>query len=102
MTDRGRLAHVLLSIDEYQRLIGAGQRIVDLLAGIDFEPQFHRPGRLKSDRLLAGASLPTCRRLCFPYHHTSGYLREAGRLLTTRATPSRSRGPVVAGQRMYQ
>lgn len=46
MTDRGRLAHVLLSIDEYQRLIGAGQRIVDLLAGIDFEPQFHRPGRL--------------------------------------------------------
>lgn len=43
VTDRGRLAHVLLSIDEYQRLTGAGQSIVDLLAapevaGIDFDP----------------------------------------------------------------
>ncbi len=43
VTDRGRLAHVLLSIDEYQRLTGAGQSIVDLLAApevaeIDFDP----------------------------------------------------------------
>lgn len=42
VTDRGRLAHVLLSIDEYQRLTGAGQSIVDLLAApevaeIDFD-----------------------------------------------------------------
>lgn len=43
ITDRGRLAHVLLSIDEYQRLTGASSSIVDMLAmseaaEIDFEP----------------------------------------------------------------
>lgn len=43
ITDRGRPAHVLLSIEEYQRLTGNIQSIVDLLAmpnaeDIDFEP----------------------------------------------------------------
>lgn len=43
ITDRGRPAHVLLSIEEYQRLTGAGQSIVDLLAmpqpeAVEFEP----------------------------------------------------------------
>lgn len=43
ITDRGRPAHVLLSIDEYRRLTGAGARIADLLhapeaAEISFEP----------------------------------------------------------------
>lgn len=32
ITDRGRPAHVLLSIDDYQRLIGAQKNIADLLA----------------------------------------------------------------------
>lgn len=52
ITDRGRPAHVLLSIEEYQRLTGSGQSIVDLLAmpaadDIAFEPPraegFNRP-----------------------------------------------------------
>jgi prevent-host-death family protein len=43
ITDRGRPAHVLLTIDEYQRLAGGQVSIVDLLAmpgvdDIDFEP----------------------------------------------------------------
>ena len=43
ITDRGRPAHVLLSIEEYQRLTGNIQSIVDLLAmpnaeDIDFDP----------------------------------------------------------------
>lgn len=48
ITDRGRPAHVLLSIEDYQRLAGActgGVSIVDLLAmpddaaaAIDFDP----------------------------------------------------------------
>jgi len=42
ITDRGRPAHVLISIEEYQRLVGGRPSIVDLLAmpgmdGIDFE-----------------------------------------------------------------
>lgn len=32
ITDRGRPAHVLLSIEEYQRLVGQGRNIVELLA----------------------------------------------------------------------
>ncbi len=32
ITDRGRPAHVLLSIEDYVRLTGKGQRIADLLA----------------------------------------------------------------------
>ena len=43
ITDRGRPAHVLLSIEEYQRLTGNIESIVDLLAmpnaeDIDFDP----------------------------------------------------------------
>jgi len=43
ITDRGRLAHVLLTIGEYQKLCGGQTRIIDLLAmpgveEIDFEP----------------------------------------------------------------
>lgn len=43
ITDRGRPAHVLLSIDEYRRLTGGSARIADLLhapeaAEIPFEP----------------------------------------------------------------
>lgn len=32
ITDRGKPAHVLLSIDEYQRLTGSRRNIADLLA----------------------------------------------------------------------
>ena len=32
ITDRGRLAHVLLTVEEYQRLSGASSSIIDLLA----------------------------------------------------------------------
>ena len=43
ITDRGRPAHVLLSIEEYQRLSGRPKSIVEMLAmpgieDIDFEP----------------------------------------------------------------
>jgi PHD/YefM family antitoxin component YafN of YafNO toxin-antitoxin module len=56
ITDRGRPAHVLLSIEDYRRLSGAHQNILDLLAmpeaaEIDFEPprlsiEFPRPADL--------------------------------------------------------
>jgi prevent-host-death family protein len=32
ITDRGKPAHVLLSIDEYNRLVGTGTSLADLLA----------------------------------------------------------------------
>lgn len=32
ITDRGKPSHVLLSIDEYRRLVDEGESIVDLLA----------------------------------------------------------------------
>jgi len=43
ITDRGRPAHVLLTIEEYQRITGGQPSIVELLAmqgvaDIDFEP----------------------------------------------------------------
>jgi prevent-host-death family protein len=43
ITDRGKPAHVLLSIEEYQRLTGGRRSIVDALsmpglAEIDFDP----------------------------------------------------------------
>lgn len=43
ITDRGRPAHVLLSIEEYRKIKGNGKNILDLLAmpgvgDIDFEP----------------------------------------------------------------
>lgn len=52
ITDRGKPAHVLLSIEEYQKLTGLNADIVDLLvmpeaADIDFETKraviIHRP-----------------------------------------------------------
>jgi PHD/YefM family antitoxin component YafN of YafNO toxin-antitoxin module len=44
ITDRGRPAHVLLTIEEYQKVSGVGQNILDLLSmpearAIDFEPR---------------------------------------------------------------
>ncbi|KII37019.1 prevent-host-death protein [Pseudomonas fluorescens] len=44
ITDRGRPAHVLLSIEEYQKLTGSQSSIVDLLvmpntSDIEFEPE---------------------------------------------------------------
>jgi prevent-host-death family protein len=43
ITDRGRPAHVLLTIEDYQKLAGTQATIVDMLAapgaaGIEFEP----------------------------------------------------------------
>jgi len=55
ITDRGKPAHVLLTIDAYQRMSGGGGTIVDLLAmpegaEIDFQPgklsQVARPADL--------------------------------------------------------
>lgn len=56
ITDRGRPSHVLLTIEEYQRLMGNQASIVDLLAmpgadEIEFEPprlrgDFYRPADL--------------------------------------------------------
>jgi hypothetical protein len=49
ITDRGRPAHVLLTIEDYQNLAGAGVNIVDMLAmpgaaDIEFEPpRLHGP-----------------------------------------------------------
>lgn len=52
ITDRGRPAHVLLTIDAYQRLSGAAASIVEMLAlpgveDLEFEPApaqgFQRP-----------------------------------------------------------
>lgn len=43
ITDRGRPAHVLLTVEEYERITSQGQNIVDLLsmpdaAEVEFEP----------------------------------------------------------------
>jgi prevent-host-death family protein len=43
ITDRGRPAHVLLTVEQYQALVGPSASIIDLLAmpgaeNIDFEP----------------------------------------------------------------
>ncbi len=43
ITDRGRPAHVLLTIEEYQRLMGGGPSIAELLADpeaaeVEFDP----------------------------------------------------------------
>ena len=55
ITDRGRPAHVLLTIDEYQRLSGGAENIVEMLAmpgveDLEFEPprtrDFYRPADL--------------------------------------------------------
>lgn len=44
ITDRGKPAHVLLTIEEYQKVSGGGQNILDLLSmpeakEVDFTPQ---------------------------------------------------------------
>jgi prevent-host-death family protein len=52
ITDRGKPAHVLLSIDEYRRITGGRQTIADLLAmpgaaDIELElPRFDEPVRV--------------------------------------------------------
>jgi prevent-host-death family protein len=49
ITDRGRPAHVLLSIEEYQRITGGQRKIADLLAmpGMaDIELEIPRSGEL--------------------------------------------------------
>jgi prevent-host-death family protein len=49
ITDRGRPAHVLLTIEEYERLAGTASNIVDLLAqagGEDIEFEAPRVKRL--------------------------------------------------------
>jgi prevent-host-death family protein len=55
ITDRGRPAHVLLTIDEYQKLAGGAASIIDMLAmpgieDIEFEPvragKVYRPADL--------------------------------------------------------
>jgi prevent-host-death family protein len=43
ITDRGRPAHVLLSFEDYQKLIGTKRSLLDVVAqeeedGIDFDP----------------------------------------------------------------
>jgi prevent-host-death family protein len=49
ITDRGRPSHVLLTVEEYQRITGGQKSVADLLAmpaagEIEFEP-----GRVKGD-----------------------------------------------------
>jgi len=42
ITDRGKPSHVLLSIDEYQKITGQQKTVVELLSmseDIDFEPE---------------------------------------------------------------
>lgn len=56
ITDRGRPAHVLLTIEEYRKLAGGHANIIDMLAmpdvkEIEFDPprlvgDFHRPADL--------------------------------------------------------
>jgi prevent-host-death family protein len=52
ITDRGRPAHVLLSIEHYQALLGPGPNIVDLLAqpATDHEVEFEPPRLRKLTR----------------------------------------------------
>jgi prevent-host-death family protein len=55
ITDRGRPAHVLLTIEEYRKLTGESANIIDLLAmpgveDVDFEP-------IRADNLYRPADL---------------------------------------------
>lgn len=47
ITDRGRPAHVLLTIEAYRRLTGDGPSIVDLLASPDAADSVFEPPRLR-------------------------------------------------------
>lgn len=49
ITDRGRPAHVLLTIDEYQRVTHSQASIVDLLAMPGVEEIDFEPPRVKAD-----------------------------------------------------
>ena len=54
ITDRGKPAHVLLSIEDYRRLAGAGRSLADALsmpglADIDFAPPRLRIGSPRLD-----------------------------------------------------
>lgn len=53
ITDRGRPAHVLLTIDEYQRLSGGSASIVELLAMPGIEDIEFEPPRAQSSYRLA-------------------------------------------------
>ena len=55
ITDRGRPAHVLLSIEAYQRLTGRQESILDLLADHEAADAEFTPGRV--DRLTRPADL---------------------------------------------
>ena len=53
ITDRGRPAHVLLSIEEYQRLTGGSMSLAEALAqpggaDVDFDPPHLRGGLFKA------------------------------------------------------
>lgn len=48
ITDRGRPAHVLLSIEAYQRLTGRQENILDLLADPEAADVEFTPGRVDS------------------------------------------------------
>lgn len=55
ITDRGRPAHVLLTIEDYQRLVGGGSSIIDMLAApagtedVEFTPPKTRMGIRPAD-----------------------------------------------------
>jgi prevent-host-death family protein len=49
ITDRGRPAHVLLTIEEYQKLTGSHTSIVDMLAMPGVEDIEFEPPRLSGD-----------------------------------------------------
>jgi len=48
ITDRGRPAHVLLSIETYQRLTGRQESILDLLADPEAADVEFTPGRVET------------------------------------------------------
>lgn len=56
ITDRGRPAHVLLSIEEYRRLTGSGTNIADLLSMAGAEDIAFDPPRV-ADELFWPADL---------------------------------------------
>lgn len=51
ITDRGRPAHVLMTVELYQRLAGGQPSIVDLLAGREAGTLHFDPPRLGADPL---------------------------------------------------
>ena len=56
ITDRGRPAHVLLSIEEYRKITGKRQNIADMLALPDADLIEFKPPRL-GDELIAPVDL---------------------------------------------